>query len=166
MTLIPKDLSPDSILQSKATGEPPYMLASSLYFAVKDCIREAHKDAQAAASRGPVHRRLTTKKNNESHSHDHHAADSGCAKRDAPATGCDEVAGGGSGSGSGSGSGKGGPQQPQPAQPKPGQPQPKQQPAAVAGGGPPYEDVALPVPATLDHRVVALGVEPAEFVLQ
>lgn len=120
MTLIPKDLSPDSVLQSKATGEPPYMLASSLYFALKDCIREAHKEAKAQAARHDGRRRL-------GHNHNHyHPTDSDCARRAPPS----------------SSSGSSG------------------------AGGPPYEEVVLPVPATLDHRVVALGVDPAEFVLR
>lgn len=129
MTLIPKDLSPDSVLQSKATGEPPYMLASSLYFALKDCIREAHKEAQAQAAHHDGRRRL-------GHTN-HHPADSDSARRAPPASACDGVAAGGAGSSGSSGA-----------------------------GGPPYEEVVLPVPATLDHRVVALGVDPAEFVLR
>jgi len=43
--------SPDAILGSKATGEPPYILSASVLFALKDCIVAARA---AAGLSGPV----------------------------------------------------------------------------------------------------------------
>lgn len=134
------------------------MLASSLYFAAKDCIREAHKEAQAAASHGVRHRYLKNNNGKDKESKpNHHSADSGCARRDGPPTKCNDVATPAGGSGSGSGG----------AAPKAGGAAGGAEAAGpVVVGGPPYEDVSLPIPATIDRRVLALGVEPADMVLQ
>lgn len=99
------------------------MLASALYFAVQDCIRKAHKEAQATDARHRV-RRLATDRTHRHHDQQHHAA---------------------------------GGQPP---------PQQQQQPKHEEQAGTAYEDVPLPVPATLEHRVVALAVAPQDMVLR
>lgn len=91
------------------------MLATALYFALLDCIREAHREARATHTTR-TRRILKT----DTHHHHHTAA----------ATADDETT----------------------------------VVASLEQG--PYEDVPLPIPATLDHRVLALGVEAEDMVLR
>lgn len=44
VTLLDNDKAKHGVLGSKATGEPPYALASSVYFAVKDAIRDSRRE--------------------------------------------------------------------------------------------------------------------------
>ena len=45
VSLLKDTPNPTGILRSKATGEPPYALANSIYFAAKRAIASAREDA-------------------------------------------------------------------------------------------------------------------------
>ena len=45
VTLLDNIYNKDGILGSKAVGEPPYIIANSMYFALKSAIAAARKDA-------------------------------------------------------------------------------------------------------------------------
>ena len=45
VTFLENSKNPTGVLSSKATGEPPYSFANSVYFALRHCIDAAREDA-------------------------------------------------------------------------------------------------------------------------
>jgi xanthine dehydrogenase molybdopterin-binding subunit B len=54
VSLLPHAPNPSGILRSKGTGEPPYILAASVYFAVCEAVAAARRDAGLPALSVPL----------------------------------------------------------------------------------------------------------------
>jgi xanthine dehydrogenase/oxidase len=58
VTLLGDSPNPQAVHSSKAVGEPPFFLSSSVYFALKDAVRAAREDAAGATATKYEHVRI------------------------------------------------------------------------------------------------------------